>query len=83
MGYVVKDIDQNGWGFLYIKQKFPRIMEVRIKDEIFLGPQIIEIIREAHRMKLEVKLKVQLGEHAKLCPQISSGTSRRKLKFTF
>jgi hypothetical protein len=26
---------------------------------------------------------VQLGEHAKLCPQISSGTSRRKLKFTF
>jgi hypothetical protein len=53
MGHVVKDIDQNGSGFLYIRQKSPRIREARIKHETFLGPHIREIMREAHRMKLQ------------------------------
>jgi hypothetical protein len=69
MGHVVKDIDQNGSGFLYIKQNFPRIREARIKDEIFLGPQIREIMREAHWMKLQVKLKVATW---RTCKAVSS-----------
>lgn len=42
----VKSMDRNGKGFLYLKQKFPRISEAKIKEGIFVGPQIKEMIKD-------------------------------------
>jgi hypothetical protein len=62
----LKAIDRSGNGFLYIKQKLPRISGARIKDGILLGPQVREIMRVVYRMKLQAKLRLKFGEHAKL-----------------
>lgn len=42
----VKAMDRNGRGFLYLKQKFPRISEAKIKEGIFVGPQIRKIMTD-------------------------------------
>lgn len=42
----VKAMDRNGNGFLYLKEKFPRISDAKIKEGIFVGPQIREIIKD-------------------------------------
>jgi hypothetical protein len=35
----VKAMDRNGDGFLYLKEKFPKTSEPKIKEGIFVGPQ--------------------------------------------
>lgn len=42
----VKAMDWNGTGFLYLKQKFSRLSEAKIKEGIFVGPQIKEIMKD-------------------------------------
>ena len=42
----VKATDQNSAGFMYLKNKFPRISDANIKDGIFVGPQIRELIQD-------------------------------------
>jgi len=37
-------MDQYYNGFMYLKNKFPRIGDAKIKDGIFVGPQIRELI---------------------------------------
>jgi hypothetical protein len=39
-----KAMDQNSAGFIYLKNTFPRINNVKTKEGIFLGPQIRELI---------------------------------------
>jgi hypothetical protein len=34
----VKGIDQNGAGFAYLKETFPRISDAKIKEGIFVSP---------------------------------------------
>jgi hypothetical protein len=36
----VKVIDKESEGFAYLRQKFPKIHEAKLKEGIFLGPQI-------------------------------------------
>jgi hypothetical protein len=38
---------QNGAEFLYLKTKFPRISDVKIKEAVTVGPQISELIQDA------------------------------------
>ena len=33
-------VDKNGPVFAYLKEKFPRVTEAKIKEGIFVGPQI-------------------------------------------
>lgn len=42
----VKAMDKNGAGFTYLKQKFPKISETKIKEGIFIGPQIRELLKD-------------------------------------
>lgn len=42
----VKALDRNRRGFLYLKQKFPRVSEAKIKEVIFVGPQIREVMTD-------------------------------------
>jgi hypothetical protein len=37
-------MDQNNAGFMYLKNKFPRIKNDKIKEGEFVGPQITELI---------------------------------------
>ena len=39
-------MDYNGAGFMYLTDKFPRISDAKIKDRVFLGPQIRELIQD-------------------------------------
>jgi hypothetical protein len=51
----VKARDQNRVGFMYMKNKFPRINDAKIKEGIFVGIQIRELIQD-------VKFEDQLSE---------------------
>jgi hypothetical protein len=43
---IVTAMDQNSVGFMYLKNKFPRISDAKIKDGIFVGSQIRQLIQE-------------------------------------
>jgi len=40
----VKARDKNTAGFMYLKNKFPRISDAKIKEGVFGGPQIRDLI---------------------------------------
>jgi len=40
-------VDQTGAVFMYLKNKFPRITVAQIKEWVFVGPQIRELIQDA------------------------------------
>jgi hypothetical protein len=42
----VKAMDQDGQGFLYLQGKFPRISNAKIKEGIFIGPKIRELMKD-------------------------------------
>jgi hypothetical protein len=42
----VKGIDQNGAGFAYLKETFPRISDTKIREGVFEGPQIREFMQD-------------------------------------
>jgi hypothetical protein len=42
----VKAMDHDGQGFLYLQRKFARISDAKIKEGIFIGPQIRELMKE-------------------------------------
>ena len=48
-------MDQNSAGFMYLKNKFPRISDAKIKKGMFVGPQIRGLIED-------VKFEDQLSE---------------------
>jgi len=39
-------MDQNSAGFMYLKNKFPRISDAKIKEGIFVWPQIRAFIQD-------------------------------------
>ena len=51
----VNAMDQNSDGFMYLKNKFPKISDYKIKEGVFVGPQIGELIQV-------VKFEDQLSE---------------------
>jgi len=42
----VKAMDQNSTGFVYIKNKFHKISDVKIKEGVLSGPHIRELIQK-------------------------------------
>ena len=42
----VKVLDKTKAGFKYLYEKFPRLSEVKIKEGVFVGPQICELLRD-------------------------------------
>jgi hypothetical protein len=41
----VKAMDTNGAGFMYLKHKYPRLSDAKIKKGIFVGPQVRELMK--------------------------------------
>ena len=48
----VKAMDKTSHGFMYLRQKFPRISEAKIKEGIFVGPQIRTLMTDEHFLDL-------------------------------
>jgi len=40
----VKGMDKTGRGFEYVRNKFPNLNDVKMKEGIFIGPQIRELM---------------------------------------
>lgn len=47
MKNLVKAMDKNGPAFLYLSKKFPRLSEAKIKEGVFIGPQIRDLFKDA------------------------------------
>ncbi|GBN71905.1 hypothetical protein AVEN_154481-1 [Araneus ventricosus] len=44
-------MDKTGDGLNFLKTKFPRLSEAKIKEGIFVGPQIIQLFKDSTLMK--------------------------------
>lgn len=44
----VKAMDKLSDGFLYLKSKFPKVSDAKLKEGIFIGPQIRSLIADEH-----------------------------------
>lgn len=42
----VKAMDKDGTGFEYLRMKFPKISDMKIKEGIFVGPQIRDLLKD-------------------------------------
>ena len=42
----VKGMDKTGRGFQYVRNKFPNVSDAKIKEGIFIGPQIRELVQD-------------------------------------
>lgn len=42
----VKAMDRSGLGFAYLRNTFPQISEVKIKEGIFVGPNIRKLMKD-------------------------------------
>jgi len=62
-------MDKNSAGFMYLKNRFPRISDYKIKEGVFVGPQIRELIQD-------VKFEDQLSEMEKaVWKSLKNGTT--------
>jgi hypothetical protein len=44
----VKATNKECEGFDHLKQKYPRIIEAKIKEDIFVGPQVKQLFQDPH-----------------------------------
>lgn len=42
----VKSLDKEKAGFIYLRQKFPKISEAKLKEGVFVGPQIRKLFKD-------------------------------------
>ena len=42
----VKGMDKTSHGFQYVRNKFPNVSDAKIKEGIFIGPQIRELMQD-------------------------------------
>jgi hypothetical protein len=47
MKNVVKAMNQEDAAFTYLREKFPRLSEIKLQEGIFFGPQIRDLIKDA------------------------------------
>jgi hypothetical protein len=59
-------MDQNSVGFLYLKNKFPRICDVEIKEGVFVGCQIRELIQDVKFEDQLNEVEKRHGNHSKM-----------------
>ena len=58
----VKGMDKTSRGFQYVRNKFPNVNDTIIKEGIFIGPQIRELMQDS-LMKTWMRLKEMHGFH--------------------
>jgi len=52
MKYLVKAMNQEETAFTYLREKFPRLSEAKLKEGIFIGPKIRDLIKDEHYDRL-------------------------------
>ena len=52
MKYFVKALNQEEAAFTYLGENFPRLSEAKLKEGIFIGPQIWDLIKDEYFDKL-------------------------------
>ncbi|GFG38379.1 hypothetical protein Cfor_03177, partial [Coptotermes formosanus] len=72
MKVFVKAPDIGGQAFTYLRNKFPRLSEAKVKKRIFIGPQIREAMLKCFQvMKCNMSLKLHfLDSHLDFFPKI-------------
>jgi len=48
MKHFVKAMNQEEAAFTYLREKFPRLSEAKLKKVIFIGPQIRDLIKDEY-----------------------------------
>ena len=69
LGFIKKflnTVDQNSAGFIYLKNKFPRISDVEIKEGVFVGCQIRELVQDVKFEGKPNEVEKQHGNHSKM-----------------
>ena len=66
----VKALDKNGAGFYYLKETFPRVSDSKIKEGIFVGPQIRALIGDGKFEDLLSQIENQRGSHLKVLRKV-------------
>ena len=56
-------MDKSGAGFKYLKSKFPRLSDAKIKEGVFVGPQIRDLLKDEN---FERTLKKNEKRHGKV-----------------
>ena len=69
-------MDYNGSGFMYLTHKFPRISDAKIKDRVFLGPQIRELKQDVKFEDHVSEVEKSSVEIIKICHYKFFGKSR-------
>jgi hypothetical protein len=65
----VKAVNKHGKGFEYLRDKFPKLSDAKLKEGIFIGPQIRGIIKD--------DLFVHLPTETEICmANVQSGLSK-------
>ena len=56
-------MDKESDGFAYLRQKFPKISEARMKEGIFIGPQITQLFEDRTSLQNYILQKEEPGRH--------------------
>ena len=57
----IKAMNEEEAAFTYLREKFPRLSGAKLKEGMFIGPQIRDLIRDEYFYKLLQGDKKQLG----------------------
>jgi hypothetical protein len=71
-------MDQNSAGFMYLKNRFPKISDAKIKEQVFVGPQIGELIQDVKFEDQLSEVEKQHGNHSQISQQILGEIVRQK-----
>jgi len=74
----VKAMDQNRAGFMCFKNRFLKISDAKIKEQVFVGPQIRELIQDVKFEDQMSEVEKQHGNHSLISQPISVEIVRQK-----
>ena len=66
-------MDQNSAGFIYLKNRFPKISDAKIKEQVFVVPQIRELIQDVKFEDQLSEVEKQHGNHSQITQPILGG----------
>jgi len=76
----VKAINQEEAVFTYLWETFPRLSEAKLKEGIFIGPQIRDLIRDAYFDKLLQGDEKAAWDSFKFVVKVFSGNGLKTLR---
>jgi hypothetical protein len=74
-------MDHNNAGFMYLANKFPKIGDAKIKYQVFVGPQIRELLQEVNLKTNWVKWKKGAKKSFKNVTTILGGGDHKRQNY--